>query len=97
MKGLACSTFFFDTIEPLDFGLFFLPWALRPDEAAMRAHDLKPGQKVWYHPRRGFDLWNTRYFIVPGRLIWDSPARGYAASSASTCFFNRTATRARCT
>ena len=73
------STFYFDTIEPLDYGLFFLPWSLRPDQEAARAHGLKPGQEVWYHPRRGFDLWNTRYFIVPGRLIWDSPPRGYAS------------------
>ncbi|MBX6312667.1 MAG: YfhO family protein [Isosphaeraceae bacterium] len=73
------STFYFDTIEPLDYGLFFLPWTLLPDPASVRAHDLRPGQKVWYYPRRGFDLWNTRYFIVPARLVWDSPARGYAA------------------
>jgi hypothetical protein len=73
------STFYFDTIEPLDYGLFFLPWSLVPDEVTARAHGLKPGQKVWYYPRRGFDLWNTRYFIVPGRLVWDSTARGYAA------------------
>jgi hypothetical protein len=73
------STFYHDTIEPLDYGLFFLPWLLEPDEAAAQAHDLKPGQKVWYYPRRGFDLWNTRYFIVPGRLVWESPTRGYAA------------------
>jgi hypothetical protein len=80
------STFYLDTIEPLDYGLFFLPWALRPDEDAVRAHGLKPGQKVWYYPRRGFDLWNTRYFIVPGRLIWDSPARGYAACIPHSTF-----------
>jgi hypothetical protein len=73
------STFYFDTIEPLDYGLFFLPWALDPDPATVRAHALGPGQKVWYYPRRGFDLWNTRYFIVPARLAWDSPSRGYAA------------------
>lgn len=73
------STFYLDTIEPLDYGLFFLPWALLPDPATARAHGLKPGQKVWYYPRRGFDLWNTRYFIVPARLVWDSPPRGYAA------------------
>ena len=73
-------TFYHDTIEPLDYGLFFLPVDARPrTEAAANAHGLKPGQKVWYYPRRGFDLWNTRYFIVPGRLIWDSPARGYAS------------------
>jgi hypothetical protein len=73
------STFYFDTIEPLDYGVFFLPWTLDPDEAAVRTYHLKPGQKVWYYPRRGLDLWNTRYFIVPARLVWDSPARGYAS------------------
>jgi hypothetical protein len=82
------STFYFDTIEPLDYGLFFLPWSLRPDEQAARAHELKPGQEVWYHPRRGFDLWNTRYFIVPGRLVWGTPARGYAALIPRSTFIH---------
>jgi hypothetical protein len=72
-------TFYFDTLAPLDYGLFFLPWLLDPDAAAQREFHLRPGQKVWYYPRRGFDLWNTRYFIVPGRLAWDSEARGYAS------------------
>ena len=26
---------------------------------------IKPGEKVTYLPRRSFDLWNTRYFILP--------------------------------
>lgn len=73
------TTFYFDTIEPMDYGLFFLPWAIKPDQATVLTHNLKPGQKVWYYPRRGFDLWNTRYFIVPGRLVWDSQVRGYAS------------------
>jgi hypothetical protein len=73
------STFYFDTMEPLDYGLFFLPWSLSPEPATMRTHNLKPGQKVWYYPRRGFDLWNTRYFIVPGHLVWASEARGFAS------------------
>jgi Bacterial membrane protein YfhO len=72
-------TFYHDTIEPMDYGLFFLPWLLSPESDTLRSHGLSAGQKVWYYPRRGFDLWNTRYFIVPGRLIWDSPPRGYAS------------------
>ena len=71
-------TFYHDTIEPMDYGLFFLPWALTPEPSTLQSHGLKPEQKVWYYPRRGFDLWNTRYFIVPGRLVWDSFPRGYA-------------------
>ncbi len=73
------STFYFDTIEPLDYGLFFLPWSISPDPATRRTLGLKPGQNVWYYPRRGFDLWNTRYFVVPGRLVWESEVRGYGS------------------
>jgi hypothetical protein len=73
------STFYFDTIEPLDYGLFFLPWSISPDPATRRTLRLKPGQNAWYYPRRGFDLWNTRYFIVPGRLVWESEVRGYGS------------------
>jgi hypothetical protein len=82
------STFYLDTIEPLDYGLFFLPWAIEPDPAAVRTHGLKPGQKVWYYPRRGLDLWNTRYFLVPGRLVWDSPSRGYASVIPHSTFLD---------
>jgi hypothetical protein len=39
---------------------------------------LKPGERVWYYPRRAFDLWNTRYFIVPSYMVWDVLERGYA-------------------
>lgn len=73
-------TYYHDTIEPMDYGLFFLPWSLTPSDKTLQVHGLKPGQKVWYYPRRGFDLWNTRYFIVPGYLVWDSKARGYASA-----------------
>jgi hypothetical protein len=84
----VCSTFYFDTIESLDYGLFFLPWMLRPDVDAAHRHGLKPGQSVWYYARRGLDLWNTRYFIVPGRLVWDSPERGYAALIPHSTFLD---------
>jgi hypothetical protein len=73
------STFYLDTIESLDYGLFFLPWTLTPDPERAASLGLAPGQKVWYFPRRGFDLWNTRYFLVPARLDWASTSRGYAA------------------
>jgi hypothetical protein len=37
------------------------------------------GQFVYYS-RRGYDLWNTRYFIVPWHSNgWDDEQRGYAA------------------
>jgi hypothetical protein len=80
------SAFYFDTMEPVDYGLFFLPWSVRPDAETTRVHGLPPGQTIWYHPRRGFDLWNVRYFIVPARLVWESPARGYASVIPGSTF-----------
>lgn len=80
------STIYLDTIEPLDYGLFFLPSWQTPSPETARAHGLKPDQKVWYVPRRGLDLWNTRYFIVPARLMWDNPSRGYASLIPNSTF-----------
>jgi hypothetical protein len=80
------STFYFDTLAPLDYGLFFLPWSITPAAATARDLGLRPGQQVWYYPRRGFDLWNTRYFIVPGRLVWESEVRGYGSVVPQTRF-----------
>jgi hypothetical protein len=40
----------------------------------------EPGRRVLYYPRRGFDLWNTRYFILPASPgDWTEANRGYAA------------------
>ena len=39
----------------------------------------RPIHPLVYYPRRGFDLWNTRYFILPTRLRWDNPVRGFAS------------------
>ncbi|WP_435018172.1 hypothetical protein TA3x_000118 [Tundrisphaera sp. TA3] len=80
------STFYFDTLEPVDYGSLFLPWSLSPPPETLRAHKLRPDQPVWYYPRRAFDLWNTRYFIVPAKLVWESPARGYASFIPKSTF-----------
>jgi hypothetical protein len=51
-----------------------------PNGEIARALDLDPRRKVYYFPRRSFDIWNTRYFIVPlDRSGWESYPRGYAA------------------
>ena len=73
------STFGPATTELFDYGFFFFPWVIPLDEGGALGPGLKPGQRVLYYPRRGFDLWNTRYFIVPAALQWDSPERGFAA------------------
>jgi hypothetical protein len=72
------STFFYDTTELRDYGSLLLPWPMPIDRPTAGALGLKPGDKVWYYPRRAYDLWNTRYFILPGTMVWDVLERGYA-------------------
>ena len=41
---------------------------------------IKPGQPICYFPRRGYDLWGVRYFILPvGTIGWKTEDRGFAA------------------
>ena len=38
------------------------------------------GAEIIYFPRRSFDIWNTRYFVVPFyALNWRDPSRAYAS------------------
>jgi hypothetical protein len=38
------------------------------------------GKEIIYFPRRSFDIWNTRYFVVPfDARGWRDPIRGYAS------------------
>jgi len=39
-----------------------------------------PGQRVVVYPRRGFDMWNSRYFVIPADPRgWRDEGRGYAS------------------
>jgi hypothetical protein len=70
------------TAEVFDYRSLFPVSDLRLDAPTARRFGLEPHQKVVYHPRRAFDLWATRYFILPARGAWDSPWRGLAAFSS---------------
>jgi hypothetical protein len=64
-----------------DYDWFFdgLPRAVRTPAAADRL-GVPPGTEVIYFPRRSFDLWNTRYFVIPSYPHgWRDPWRGYAS------------------
>jgi hypothetical protein len=65
--------------ELYDYSWFFSPFprAARADAAQMLHVD--PGYPVVVYPRRGFDLWNTRYFVLPGISDWKSAERGFAS------------------
>lgn len=52
---------------------------IRDPEAARRMQ-LAPGRPIVYFPRRSFDLWNTRYFVVPlYPSDWNDEQRASAA------------------
>ena len=63
-----------------DYFAFFTPQFLPARAEAARALGIKPGQTICYYPRRGYDLWGVRYFILPVRTIgWKTEDRGFAA------------------
>src|SRR5262249_11715278 len=63
-----------------DFGLFFGGFFIPLDTRRAMLRGARHGQQVLYYTRRGYDLWNTRYFILPmdpGQ--WQDGSRGFAA------------------
>ncbi len=55
-------------------------WKLHDPALARRAFGLKEGDEVVYFPRRTFDMWNVRYFVVPSWPNgWKDMFRGYAS------------------
>jgi hypothetical protein len=66
------------TAELFDYQFFFSPFHANVRPAEVEPMNLKPGEKVVYYPRRGFDLWNTRYFVLP-YLVANDEKRGIAS------------------
>ena len=58
---------------------FFDTLRIHLDEETSKRHGFRPGLEVVYYTRRGFDLWNSRYFILPARLALGSRFRGALA------------------
>jgi hypothetical protein len=52
--------------ELYDYEFFFggFPWTVRSSEMA-KLLNIEVGKKVIYFPRKSFDMWNTRYFVLP--------------------------------
>jgi hypothetical protein len=53
------------TAELYDIMFFFAPFQRRLRPEAARILNAEVGKEIVVFPRRGFDLWNTRYFVVP--------------------------------
>lgn len=62
--------------ELFDYWFFFAPFHGNPSPETARRLGLKPDEKLVYYPRRGFDMWNTKYFILP-RLPHNNEDRGF--------------------
>ncbi len=58
----------------------FLPTARPIGPALAPMTGLAPADRVLYFPRRAFDLWGTRYFVLPVEPMgWRDESRAYAA------------------
>ena len=65
--------------ELYDYEWYFggFPFSTSPEFA--RGIGIEPGQKVVYFPRRSFDMWNSRYFVLPSFPNgWMDEDRGFA-------------------
>ncbi len=59
-------------------------WTVR-DANLARYLGIKENEKVVYFPRRTFDMWNVRYFIIPSWANgWRDAFRGYASMLLET-------------
>jgi hypothetical protein len=69
--------------ELFDYWFFFAPFKGNHGDRVGKAIGLGPGEKAVYYPRRGYDLWNTRYFVLPF-VPQNDEHRGIAAFLADT-------------
>ena len=67
------------SLEIEDYMAFFHPSAMPVPAAMARILGVPAGQRIVYLPRRSFDLWGARYFLLPASPDWISPDRGFAS------------------
>ncbi|WP_435016638.1 hypothetical protein TA3x_004211 [Tundrisphaera sp. TA3] len=70
----------FGVAEVNEYHWFFAPFRRAVDAGGAEMLGIEPGRRIVVAPRRGFDLWNARYFILPTRPDgWADATRGYAS------------------
>jgi hypothetical protein len=72
-----CATI--GSLELEDYVAFFHPQRIPVTARMARLLGVPAGQPVVYFPRRSFDLWGARYFLLPAFPDWASPERGFAS------------------
>ncbi len=65
--------------EIYDYQWFFAPFLLHANPAAAAFLSINPGDQIVVSPRRGYDLWNSRYFVLPFLPRWNEEHRGFAS------------------
>ena len=65
--------------ELYDHEWFFGPFLYRPTPEGARLIGVSPEERIVVAPRRGYDLWNSRYFVLPMIPQWKDEHRGFAA------------------
>jgi hypothetical protein len=72
-----CTTI--GSLEIDDYMAFFHPRPMPAPPQMARVLGVPAGQPVVYFPRRGYDLWGARYFLLPASPDWTSQDRGIAS------------------
>jgi hypothetical protein len=74
------STVTLGVLELDEYLLLFQPQTFAADTAVAPRLGIAEGTPVVYYPRRSYDLWGTRYFVLPVKSDgWANEPRGYAA------------------
>jgi hypothetical protein len=63
------------TMNLYDIDFFFAPWVVSAPPM-VRSASGRGVERIVYYPRVGYDLWNTRYFVLPKQTILDHVERG---------------------
>jgi hypothetical protein len=67
------------TVELDDYVALFKPTMIPVPAGMARTLEVPAGSPVVCYPRRSFDLWGARYFLLPGTPDWTSRERGLAS------------------
>jgi hypothetical protein len=70
--------------EIYDHSWFFAPFPRTVRAEGAKMLGIKPGDQIVVYPRRGYDLWNSRYFILPALPSWNEVDRGTATFLTQT-------------
>ena len=65
--------------ELYDYEWYYGGFPRRADADMARQFNVKLGEPIIYYPRRAFDMWTTRYFVLPYLFKWTDEHRGIAS------------------